>query len=150
MALRRAGFTLVELVVVIVVLSALLAIGLPRLTDSSALGPEHFTDKTIAGLRHAQRSAVAMRRTVCVSFGSNSATFTFAKAADSTSCDTPLTGPGGEGGLVVTASGSVSYGSTPGSLSFDPLGRASSAATISVSGSTRTITIERETGYVRS
>lgn len=147
---KAAGVTLVELVVVIVVLGALLAIGLPRLADSSALGPENFTDRTIAALRHAQRSAIAMRRTVCAEFGADSVSFSFARAEGSTSCDAPLTGPGGEAAYTVTASGGAAYASTPGSLSFDPLGRSSAAATIIVNGSARTITVEQETGYVRS
>lgn len=147
---RVRGATLIELVVMILILAALAAFAVPRLTGSSALAPENFTDRTIAALRYAQRSAIAMRRTVCATFTSDSVSFTFAKAEGSTSCDTPLTGPGGEGSYTVTADSGTTYSTSPGSLSFDTQGRASVAATISVTGSTRTITVERETGYVRS
>lgn len=147
--LRQSGVTLVELIVVMVVLGVLAAFAVPRFTARNDLAQELFADEVLAFIRFSQRSAVAMRRTVCVQFTTTTVTATFAKAAGSTTCDTPLPGPGGEGSYSLTADSAAGFGSAPATITFDTLGRPGASASISVTGSARTIQVEAETGYAR-
>lgn len=142
------GFTLIELVVTILLGGILAIIVAPRLLDLDTFSARGFQDETLALLRYAQKSAISHRRTVCVAFGSGSATLTIASVADSSTCDTNLVGPKGESPATITAKTGVSYASTPTAFNFNALGQPSIAATISVSGVSSTVTIEAETGYV--
>lgn len=71
--LRRssAGFTVVELIAVIVVLGIVSAMALPRLTDRSAFQARGFEDEVLAALRHARALAVASGCAVQVSIAGN-------------------------------------------------------------------------------
>lgn len=62
---RQGGFTMVELVTVIVLLGVVAAIGIPKLMGSDSTGTMVFGDQVISALRNAQKSAVAKRRLVC-------------------------------------------------------------------------------------
>lgn len=62
---RTDGFTMVELVTVIVLLGVLAAIGIPRLMGRDTIAPHVFGDQITSALRHAQKTAVARRRLVC-------------------------------------------------------------------------------------
>lgn len=146
------GFTLVELVITLVLLSALAVFVAPRLSGVSDFQARGFHDETLALLRHAQKSAIAQRRTVCVLFAANSASLRLdadRNAASGTDgCEADLTGPRGETPAGITARGGVQYASTPGALRFDPLGRPSTGLSIQVAGAARQITVEAVTGFV--
>jgi MSHA pilin protein MshC len=149
---RHAGFTTVELVVTIVLIGVLAAIALPQLTGTSAYDQLGFTDRTLAILQYAQKSAISRRRQVCVTFTATSATLRFSSAFTPAVCDTDLTGPGGElipGGFTIAASGQVKYAPTPANFTFNPLGQASVGQAITFNGvNVRAITVESDTGYV--
>lgn len=149
---RSQGFTLIELIMVLVLLGVLAIALVPRINtqDFDARG---FHDETLALLRYAQKSAIAQRRTVCVAFGSGSVTLTMAASAGSTSCPgNALVGPRGESPAQVTARAGVSYVAQPGGFYFDALGQPSAGRTMAVTGNGspvgRTITVEVGTGYV--
>lgn len=59
------GFTMVELVTVMVLLGVLAAIGVPRLMDGNGTRAAVFGDQVASALRLAQKNAVARRRVVC-------------------------------------------------------------------------------------
>ena len=154
-----AGFTLVELIMVIVLLGVLAVFAAPGLLNSSDYGARGFHDQTLAYLRFAQKTAIAQRRTVCVTSTSNTLSLGIANAAAINSCDItfPLRGPRGESPALLKAPGSATYSTQPGSFNFDGLGQpvdpASGVAlvaarTIVVSGASGTITVEPITGYV--
>lgn len=63
---RQLGFTMVELITVIVLIGVLAAIGIPRLMGGNVTSALVFADQVTSGLRLAQKAAVARRRTVCV------------------------------------------------------------------------------------
>ncbi|MEW6762566.1 MAG: type II secretion system protein [Pseudomonadota bacterium] len=63
---RQAGFTMIELVTVMVLIGAIAAIGIPRLMGSNTTATMVFGDQVVSALRHAQKTAVARRRLVCV------------------------------------------------------------------------------------
>jgi len=149
-----AGFSLVELVVVIVLLGIVAAVAMPRLQGGSGFDERGFRDQVVAALRYAQKSAIASRRTVCASFSSPPASVSFRistlppVAVDCTT-GSALAGPD-TNPLVVTATGNVTFAALPADVIFDAGGRPKAAASINVSGlpAALAITVEAETGYV--
>jgi MSHA pilin protein MshC len=150
------GFTLIELIMVIVILGVLAVYAAPRMFDNAAFNARGFHDETLAYLRYGQKTAVAQRRTVCVTFTSSSLTLAIASGAATTTCATAgtLTGPKGDSGSTITlsANGGVTYsGIPPASFNFDGLGQPINPATgqtFQVLGASNSITVEPGTGYV--
>lgn len=146
---KSSGFTLVELIVVLMIVGILAVAAIPRLLNTQDFEERGFHDQTLAALRYAQKAAVAQRRRVCVAVGTNSVTLTIASVSgDAAACDTNLTGPGGGSPYTVTAPTGVSFSSAATSFSFFALGNASAGQTLQVSGVADSITVEQETGYV--
>lgn len=146
------GFTLIELVMVLVMLGVLAVFAAPRVFNRSDFEARGFHDQTLSTLRYAQKTAIAQRRAVCVAFTATSVTLTRASAEADSNCDTPLTGSRGE--AVLQAPNNVGFTATPATFRFDGLGQplegASTPAprTIQVGNTDRTITVEAVTGYV--
>ncbi|MGQ0579826.1 MAG: GspH/FimT family pseudopilin [Betaproteobacteria bacterium] len=148
---RNAGFTMVELVVVLILVGILAVVAIPRLVGIGSYDTLGFYDRVASGLRYAQKQAIAKRRVVCATFAAASVTFTYEPTAGG-GCTANLAGPNGQSPYTVVPQGSgVAFTATPANFSFDALGRPSSAQTISITGDgVRTLTVEPDTGYVRT
>lgn len=147
------GFTLTELIVTIVVAGILAAVFVPRFDGEHGFEGRGFRDETAAALRYAQKSAIASRRMVCVTFTATTVQATVATAAGTANCagGAALQGPRGSA-LTVTATGNAQFSTFPvGGLTFNALGQPGGAATISVQGlpAALAINVEAETGHVR-
>jgi len=143
--MKSAGFTLVELVVIIALLGIVAAVAAPRLFQAGTFQSRGFYDTSAAVIRLAQKTAVAWRRDVFVCV-----TATTVTAGTAVGCGTPLTYPSGAP-ATETAPAGVTL--SPAAFSFDGLGRPSAAATITFTSTIagdppRQITVAAQTGYV--
>ena len=148
------GFTLIELVIVLIVLGALAAIVLPRLGEGS-FREVAFAEQVATAFRFAQRTAVATGCEMQVEVSAASDSFAITRRADGTdtSCGTSgaftlaLANPAGGGAFAGTATGGVQV--TQGlTLRFDAQGLPTPNGGIVVVGG-RSIVVEAETGHVR-
>lgn len=147
-ARRCRGFTLIELVTVLLIVGILAVAVLPRFASRATFDTRGFADQAAAALRFAQKAAIAGRRSVCVTV--TATTITLARAVappPSVACGAALVFPGGSAN-VLTAPTGVSM--SPVAFNFTALGQSSAAVTLTVTGDppARTITVESETGYV--
>ncbi len=142
------GFTMVEMITVIVILGILAAVAAPRFFDRNVFDSRGFYDQVSATLRYAQKAAIAQRRFVCVAFGANSVTLT---QGTTNACGGSLVSPTGQTPYTVTAPSGVVFGTTPAPVDFNfsALGRPNvGQPSISVNGYATAIAVEAETGYV--
>lgn len=152
---KQQGFTLVELVMVIVILGVIAVVALPKLTGTSVFAGSAFRSEVVSALRYAQKSAVSHRRLVCATLTASTVTLTIAAANPATSCTTALASPDGTAyqskDSTVTASGaSALFFQSSGLVTSDGAGTtlvSGAAGTISITGQTD-IKIEGATGYV--
>jgi len=148
------GFTLLELVIVLVVLGALAAIVVPRIVEGS-LREAAFAEQVAAAFRYAQRLAVASGCEIEVQVDAATSSYAVRRRSDGsdTACGStgPFTlavpNPGGSGPFAGTATGGVAV--TQGlSLRFDAQGLPTpNGGSVVIGG--RTLVIEAETGHVR-
>jgi MSHA pilin protein MshC len=145
-----SGFTLVELVMVMVLIGILAVVVLPRLNDS-AFSEYGYAEETLSALRYARQTAIAGNAKITVAFASEGF-----RVCQADNC--PATGGNY---LINPASGlpwdgsdkkrgkapdDVSIATGLGAVTFDGLGRPSASGTLAIGS--RTLTIEPETGYV--
>lgn len=154
-AKRCRGFTLVELVVVIVIVGVVALIAIPRFTGVDSFRSRGFYDEATSVVRYAQKTAIAWRRQVFVCVTASSVA-----ASAAAGCATPLNHPATGAPLVSNVPAGVAL--SPVDFRFDGIGRlldsagSPSAAAITIAISTtiagdpaRQIVVEAETGYVR-
>jgi MSHA pilin protein MshC len=137
------GFTLIELIMVIVMLGVLAVFAAPRMFNTGDFTQRGFHDETMSLLRYAQKTAIAQRRTVCVKFnpkGVSLSMFAANPSAESCPAALALNPPN-------TPRGGTDLAGT--SFAFTPLGSTDQTAAIAITiSNANPITVEAATGYV--
>ena len=165
---RAAGFTMIELVVTIVIMGILAAVATARFVGRGGFESRGYFDETITLVRLAQKTAIAQNRNVIVEITADRVAVCYVAGCAGTAANRVQSTldlnrssrmalnclndtswlcagrPDGVSPIVTTAA----------SITFDALGRPSTGATVTISGSesgdvTRQIIVEPETGYVR-
>ena len=148
------GFTMVELITVMVLIGILTAVAIPMLGSGNGMAGSSFRNELASGLRYAQKTAVSHRRLVCAAFAAGGASMqlSIAQVAGATSCASALATPDGTGyasrDAAVTASGFAAlYFQPNGTITTSGAGGAPAAGALSVTGQ-KSIQIQGATGYV--
>lgn len=157
---HQRGFTLVELITVIVILGIVAAIALPRLTDRSAFQARGFEDEMLAALRYARSLAVASGCPVQVSIDCTNNEYALNQQTDATGDCTAggfnvnVTDPATQAPTYVgTAPAGITLCAAPVTFVFDVRGQAIGGApnvVLTLGGNTnRTITVFGSTGFAQ-
>ena len=144
---RSSGFTLVELITIVMILGILAVVAIPRM-NSAEYRTQEFRDKAVSALRYAQKSAVSHRRMVCVTFTATTVTLAMDTANAGAACATPLLLPGSNSAVLNSPDASKAY-FTSGDLSalnFQPDG--TSGGRVLVVNEQAQITVVGATGHV--
>ncbi len=149
---NQRGFTLIELVMVIVIAGILAVVVAPRMFDANVFKSRGFADQVQATLRYAQKAAIAQRRNVCVTMAASSIKLMIANApGTASSCTVNLALPGGSSNSLSSPATGITMTYTSPSFNFDGLGSTPTAQTVTVSGGApNSIVVEAQTGYVHS
>lgn len=136
-----AGFTLVELVAVMVILGVLAAVALPRISGISDYRSAAFHDNAIATLRFAQKTAISHRRMVCVAFTASTVTLTIDHDR-SGACDGQVLNLPGSNNNVLTSSDTTNavFNPVPTDFNFQPNGTGADR-TISMTGQANVVVV---------
>lgn len=148
-----AGFTLPELMLVLVFVAVLAAVGGPRLFSASAFRADVYRDEVRAALAHAQKRAVASGCEVQIAIDASGYALSQRSGCTGPVFDLDVPHPAGGGGAYAgPAPDGVFLTSTVNPIVFDALGRAHDAggtiadATVTVGSSQ--IHAVGETGFV--
>ena len=152
---KQHGFTLVELVMVIVLLGILSATALPKFFAVSSYQKQLFFDDTLSAVQYAQKLAVATGCNVQVSVDNNSYTLSRPANTDRSLCTSthpadfslPVRHPGTGEAAYTHAENGVSLTASPSSFYFNALGLASAAVTLTVAND-KMIAVVAATGFV--
>ena len=170
---RQRGFTIVELIVVMVLVGVLGAVAASRFFDRASFDASAYAEQTKSMMRYAQKIAIAQQRPVFVVFGAGSIGLCYAATcAGSEQLQAPAGSNSGSARTVASCGSSSWYceGMPSGlalslapavtSFYFDALGRpynaadsgtstfASTVVSITGDGSSHVINVVAETGYV--
>ena len=142
---NRNGFTLIELVIVIILLGIIAAVAIPKInTDAGQVPPA--ADIVASDIQYTQMYAMTNNTSSCITLATNTATYNYAGTYAAGAC----TGGATRNLASVGANVTISAGQT---IAFNSLGEPyglAAAATITVAsgGNTKNITVSPYTGKV--
>jgi MSHA pilin protein MshC len=122
---RAQGFTLLELIAVLMIVAVLAYFFAPRFIDRSGFEDRAFADQLLAGLRYGQKLARTQGRFVCVSLAQDTTTtVAFTQGADANCSDGPVTDAAGNPYIIFSNRPQFIPANTDGSFNmYDELGQ---------------------------
>lgn len=158
---RSDGFTLIELISVIILLGILSAVAVPRFFTPNTFSGRGFADQTAAALRYGQKVAIAQQRNVFIAVTNGAGSTGRIALCFDAACTLPVLRPAPSSTANAACNSDrtwfcdsppngVTLSATVGAFSFNALGQPSVAnQTVTVTGdNARTLVVEPETGYV--
>jgi MSHA pilin protein MshC len=147
------GFTLVELVTILILVGILAVVALPNLQGVRDFGAVSFRDQVAANLRHAQKSAVAKRRLVCATVAGDGSRISLASAASfgAGACANVIADPAAfspSADVLLAPAGTTLFFQPSGAVTSDAGGTAIANFTLTVTGQAP-ITVTGATGHVQ-
>ena len=143
------GFTLVELIMVIVITGILAAVVGPRFFDRRVFDERLFFEESLSAVRYAQKLAVASGCSINTQVSSSGYALSYATACGAIAANSAVANPSG-GAYAAGNSHNVSV-SPALNVTFDSLGAASGAAnSASFASGTFTLTVNLATGFIET
>ena len=150
---KSSGFTLVELITVMIIIGIMAVAVLPRFTNRQNFDTRGFFDQVKAAVQYARKAAIAERRNVCVVIAGNTFTITQGLTFNA-ACSVPLKNPATGADFTNmsatstnTSSAGITLTATSSPINFDAQGSTTTASTVTVGG-TLSFVVEANTGYV--
>jgi MSHA pilin protein MshC len=149
----ETGFTLIELVMVILLVGILSAVAMAHFATRSVYDVSGFTEDARAVLRTAQKTAIGQHRNVSINLDASAQKMTVCYDT-AYPCASPVLDPTGGSALVLGPNANVAFTTTATQLSFDWRGSPNgTAATITVNpvggGTAMSLSVDADTGYVQ-
>ena len=145
---HQRGFTLPELIAVVMLISILAATALPKLQGALSFRDDAWHDQVVAALRYAHQTAISHRRLVCADLTSGRLTLTIAAANPAVVCSAALPGIDGSSASADSQGAATAASVSPaGSFYFQPSGRVTTDGA-GATAVTRTISIAGEDDIV--
>ena len=149
---RRGGFTMVELVLVLILLGILAGVAAPRFFALRGFQSDYYYDDVLSALRYAQRLAVASGCPVEFRITGGNFSLTQRQSCTTGSFSRAVPHPGtGAPGYTGTAPSGLSVVAVPNPVVFDPLGRALDGSLnpsdVNVLVGSRSIDVAAESGF---
>ena len=131
---KQAGFTLIEILVVVVILGIAGAIVIPQITSRDDLKTSAAARSLMADLIYAQNLSITRQKNYCVIFDTANGSYSIVEASGMTPITNPVSlnpyvvkfGPNGSAGLESTSLESAIFtgqsGTTQAIIGFDELG----------------------------
>ncbi|BBO74776.1 hypothetical protein DSCW_21930 [Desulfosarcina widdelii] len=142
------GFTLVELIVILVIAGILAVVAIPQMFDATAFKSRGFYDEAAGAARYGQKLAVASGCSVQLRFSGSGFALYQRQSCGSGAFSRSVPRPEDSGSaFAASAPSGVTLSATASTVIFDSLGRAMpGGVTVSVNG--RSFRIDGESGYV--
>lgn len=150
------GFTMVELIAVMLIIGVLAVVAMPRMNTTDNLRGAAWRDQVQAAALQARSVATSHRRLVCLAVATGEVRMRMASTNPATTCDTSLPGPDGDARWATDPQALSISASPAATLLFLPDGRVTQPATpgtatnftIEIAGQT-TLTVLGSTGHVQ-
>ena len=144
---RYRGFSLIELIIVIILVAILAAYALPKL-NLDLFRQSGYSQQAAAAIRYAQKQAIASGCEIDVSITATGCTLNWSNPSASANCpadNTAIPNPGSGANNFCASSTPGSTANLPANFSFDKIGRPSAAQSMNLGD--KTLKVEAETGY---
>lgn len=143
------GFTLVELIMVIIITGILAAVVGPRFFDRQVFDDRLFFEESLSAVRYAQKLAVASGCSIRAQVSNSGYALSYAAACGGIAANSAVANPSG-GAYAAGNSHNVSVSSAL-NVTFDSLGAASGAAnSAKFASGAFTLTVNLATGFIET